>query len=45
MLSISQIRASGGHFDLIERDGEFCGLSPPLDHKAALGAPTARTAM
>jgi len=35
MLSISQIRASGGPFDLIERDGEDPRTLPFLDRRAA----------
>jgi len=35
MLSISQIRASSGPFDLIERDGEDPRTLPFLDRRAA----------
>ena len=35
MLSISQLRASGGPFDLIERDGEDPRTLPFLDRRAA----------
>ena len=35
MLPISQIRASGGPFDLIERDGEDPRTLPFLDRRAA----------